>query len=382
MDILSKFILFLIFVSIGFNFSVIDGTLYLSNILFIIMSIIIIFNLTPNEIKNEKTQLFWLIIISLYVIAGMQSIAGIKWLYLFFNFFCFSLFFNYTRYNLNYVLLTYSLGLIMGTFTSFQFVDLAYLGDNFFSENRGIVYQLGGFNVYGVLVAYAMIILIHLQSQFNTIPFKIFSVISLLYLFLAQISTLSRGGFLSLIIGLFFYSYFTKNLLKNGIIFVFISSILGFLVINNLNIDFISIINRYTFFEDATGSGRTVLWSHIISLMSNPFIIIFGNGAGSLDLFIPVSDSNWYNEFESTHNTYLEFFYQFGLLGLSLFILFLYNTKKYIDKISIHDNKIILKTLFYVMLINMFFDSYFFAFQISALYSLFFSLFRGLKYAR
>ena len=39
------------------------------------------------------------------------------------------------------------------------------------------------------------------------------------------------------------------------------------------------------------------------------------------------------------------------------------------------DNKIILITLFYVSLMNMFFDSYFFAIQTTAIFSLLFSLF-------
>jgi|UPI0003A3A59D O-antigen ligase len=376
MNILLKFILLSFFLSIGFNFTVIDGVLYLSNILSLIISIVIIFNLTPQELYSEKNQSIWLLIISFFVLVGMQSINGLKWLYLFFTFYSFSLFFKYNKYNLNHILLTYSLGMIVATLVSFQFIDFAYLGSNFSTDSRGSIYQLGGFNVYGVLASYAMIILIHLQSQYRTILFRTFSFLSLLLLLISQVSTLSRGGFLSLVFGLAFYSYFRKNLLKSTIGFLIVASILGLILINNLDIDFISIFNRYTFFDDATGSGRTVLWSHIFSLMSNPFIIIFGNGAGSLDLFIPVSDGNWYSGFESTHNTYLEFFYQFGLIGLSLFILFLYKTKKRIDQIILYDDQIILKTIFYVMLVNMFFDSYFFALQITALYSLFFSLFR------
>jgi len=155
-----------------------------------------------------------------------------------------------------------------------------------------------------------------------------------------------------------------------------------FFIINNFDIDLISIFNRYTFFEDSTGSGRTVLWSNILSLMSNPFIIIFGNGAGSLDLYIPVVDGNWYSSFESAHNTYLEFFYQFGILGLFLFIYFLFKTKMYIDTVSSKDDYIILMTIFYMFLLNMFFDSYFFALQITSIYSLFFSLFRESRYAK
>jgi O-antigen ligase len=382
MGFLYKFFLLIIFLSIGFNFVIVEGALYLSNILSLMISILIIFNLTPNDIQKEKNQLTWLLILTFYVLLGMQSINGIKWIYLFVTFYAFSLFFRYNKFKLNHILLTYSIGLIVATLFSFQTPNLSYLGDNFSAENRLIIDQLGGFNVYSVLLAYAMIILVHLQFQYRSILFLIISSFSLILLFTAQISTLSRGGLISLLSGLVIYSFFKKTLIKSVIIFSVIISTLLFFIINNFDIDLISIFNRYTFFEDSTGSGRTVLWSNILSLMSNPFIIIFGNGAGSLDLYIPVVDGNWYSSFESTHNTYLEFFYQFGILGLFLFIYFLFKTKMYIDRVSSKDDYIILMTIFYMFLLNMFFDSYFFALQITSIYSLFFSLFRESRYAK
>jgi len=382
MDFLTKFILFAIFLSIGFNFSVVEGLLYLSNILSLIISILIILNLNSKQLYNEKNQFITLLGLIFLVTINMQSISAFKWVYLFLTFCTYSLFLKYYKPNLNHILIIYTLGIVCATLFSFQLVDFSYLGYNFSPESRGSILQLGGFNVYGVLAAYAMIIIIHLQSVYPGVTFKVFSLFSFFILLTSQISTLSRGGFLSLIIGLATYSYFRGNLLKYSLGFLSISAILLSLLINNFDLDFTSLFNRYTFYEDATGTGRTVLWSHILSLMDNPFVIIFGNGAGSLDLFISVSENDWYNSFESTHNTYLEFFYQFGIIGLSLFILFLYNTKKRIDQIILYDDQIILKTIFYVMLINMFFDSYFFAFQISALYSLFFSLFREVRYAK
>ena len=382
MGFLYKLFLLIIFLSIGFNFVIVEGALYLSNILSLMISILIIFNLTPNDIQKEKNQLTWLLILTFFVLLGMQSINGIKWIYLFVTFYAFSLFFRYNKFKLNHILLTYSIGLIVATLFSFQTPNLSYLGDNFSAENRLMIDQLGGFNVYSVLLAYAMIILVHLQFQYRSILFLIISSFSLILLFTAQISTLSRGGLISLLSGLVIYSFFKKTLIKSAIIFFVIVSTLLFFIINNFDIDLISIFNRYTFFEDSTGSGRTVLWSNILSLMSNPFIIIFGNGAGSLDLYIPVVDGNWYSSFESAHNTYLEFFYQFGILGLFLFIYFLFKTKMYIDTVSSKDDYIILMTIFYMFLLNMFFDSYFFALQITSIYSLFFSLFRESRYAK
>jgi len=164
---------------------------------------------------------------------------------------------------------------------------------------------------------------------------------------------------------------------------IVLSVVLISFLVYYLDLDFLTIYRRYSFFEDATGSGRTILWSYLLNSMTDPLAIIFGNGAGSLNIIIPITeDGLWWNEFVSTHNTYLEFFYQFGLIGLSAFLIFLYYTKKQIDKIELWENKIILKSLFYVTLINMCFDSYFFAIQITAIFSLFFSLFWEGKNAR
>jgi len=386
MSYLSLSFLLLIFLSLAFNFTLIEGGLYFSNILSFILFVLIIINLTPKQLYNERNKFVWLVGLSFLIIINMQSVSGIKWLYLFLMFYAYSLFFKYHKYNLNHILFVYAFGIVVGTLLSFQFVDFSDLGYRIIDPDfRGSISQLGGFNTYGVLAAYAMLILIHLQTQYKKNTFKIFSFIGLTILFIAEISTLSRGGFLSLIFGLSTYSYFKGNLLKNTLIFLTLGGIIVYLLVNNLGLDFTTVFNRYSFYEDTTGTGRTVLWSHILSLMSNPFVIIFGNGAGSLDLYLSLAgtltDRGWYNEFESTHNTYLEFFWQFGLIGLSLFITFLYQTKKRIDQIKLFENQIILKTLFYVTLLNMFFDSYFFAIQITAIYSLFFSLFREIRNA-
>ena len=111
-------------------------------------------------------------------------------------------------------------------------------------------------------------------------------------------------------------------------------------MINYFDLDFSSIYSRYSFLNDATGSGRTRLWSYAFSQMNNPFVIIFGHGAGSIGLYTSVTEGLSYSLFESSHSTYIDVFYEFGLIGICLFINFLFRIKNQLDKIDSYDNQL------------------------------------------
>lgn len=382
MKIISTTFLSFIFLSLAFNFTIIEGGLYFSNVLAFLFGIIIFFNFQLKQIVIEKSNILLLFIISIFITVTMDSLNGLKWLYIFYMFYFFSVFFKNYKFDINNILITYSLGLTAGTVLSFQFVDISYIGYNILSnDSRGSIDSLGGFNTFGVLAAYAILILIHIQNVHKNILLKIVFLLSIIILFTAEISTLSRGGMLSLFFGILVYGYLRKILVKNLILAVTTTTIFILIMMNYFDLDFSSIYSRYSFLNDATGSGRTRLWSYAFSQMNNPFVIIFGHGAGSIGLYTSVTEGLSYNLFESSHSTYIDVFYEFGLIGICLFINFLFRIKNQLDKIDSYDNQIILKTLFYVMIINMFFDSYFFSLQTSAIYSMFYALFNGARNA-
>lgn len=382
MKIISTTFLSLIFLSLAFNFTIIEGGLYFSNVVAFLFGLIIFLNFQLEQLVIEKSNIFLLFIISIFITLTMDSLNGLKWLYIFYMFYFFFVFFKNYKFDINNILTTYSLGLTAGTILSFQFLDISYIGYNLLSNDfRGSIDSLGGYNTFGVLAAYAILILIHLQNIYKNILLKIVFLLSIIILFTAEISTLSRGGMLSLFFGIFIYGYLRKILVKNLILAATTTTIFILIMISYFDLDFSSIYSRYSFLNDATGSGRTRLWSYAISQMNNPFVIIFGHGAGSIDLYASVTEGLSYNLFESSHSTYIDIFYEFGLIGLCLFITFLFRIKNQLDKIDSYNNQIILKTLFYVMIINMFFDSYFFSLQISAIYSMFYALFNGARNA-
>ena len=378
-DLLTSFpknLFILFFLSIPLNFNISEG-FYFTNLVSIIVSIIIFLSLSVQNIIHNQKDFILFFLISLIILLSLQSINGVKWIYLFFTFFSFSLLFKHYKISLNFILLLFGFSIVLGTFFLYEFVKFSELGYKISDASfRSSIDLLGNFNVFGVLASYAMLVFIHLYFLTNSNCLKIFLILSLPYLFVAEISTLSRGGILTFISGILIYYYLNGGLLKNIINSLLIITLIFIFLVAFLDLDFLSIYNRYSFFEDATGSGRTILWSYIFSLLDDPNKILFGIGAGALNIYIPTTeDGLFWNEFVSAHNTYLEFLVQFGLFGLIPFLFFLYKTHEKIKLIINKDNKIILTTLFYVSLISMLFDSYFFAIQTTAIFSLFFSLF-------
>lgn len=373
MSLLNKSLLISIVIALGFNLTIIPGFLYVSNVITVILILMIFMNLKVSDLFKEQKNFTLLAFLILIVLINLNSFEGLKWIYLFITFYVFSLYFKYNKFNINYILGSYVTGIIIGTISSFQFVDPSLLGFNVLSNDyRASIDALGGFNTYGVLVAIAIIIIIHFQNIFKDSYLKTLLLLPILFLLFAEISTLSRGGFFTLASGLFFYNYF------NNSIYRYINYIIAVIIISYLlsySFDMRDLFDRYTFYGDSTGSGRTELWSYVLSLMNNPINIMFGYGAGVLNIDTSImTGTSGAIYFESAHNTYLEILYQFGIVGLGAFILFLKNSLSAINNLEF-DNKIILKTIFYSLLINMFFDSYFFSLQVAGIFSLFYSMF-------
>jgi O-antigen ligase len=374
MSLLSQSILLLIIISLGFNYSIIQGYVYLANIAAALISLILIANLKVSQIIDEKRNIIVLALLIFYILMNLNSFEGLKWIYLFIMYYSFSIYFRYFYPSINHILWAYLVGIFLGTISSFQFIDISLLGYNVLSnEFRGSIDALGGFNTFGLLAAIAIIIAIHFQNIYKNTFLKILLYIPIIFLFYAEISTLSRGGFFTLLVALFFYNFFNRSM---KVFFGYMLVTLVGISLISLTIDIRNLLDRYLFYDDYTGSGRTEIWAYILSLMNNPINILFGYGAGPLHIDTNVMTGSSIAIYaESAHNTYLEIFYQFGILGLSLFLMFLFNISTSLNNIKDTNDKIILKTIFFALLCSMFFDSYFFSLQVAAIFSLFYATF-------
>ena len=374
MQILQFIVLLSIFLSLAFNFNIIEGSLFFSNLIALFLSVVIFLNLKIIEINKEKRSILVLLIGCIFILINMQSIYGLKWLYLIIIYFSYYVYFKYYHLSTNLILLTYAVSLSIGAILSFNFVDPSLLGYNLLSDDfRGSIDVLGGYNTFGVLAAIGIIIFFHFAQSSKNISIKLIYILGIILLFYALISTLSRGGFVSFFLGFLFYNILSKSL-RTFIYFLLPIVLFISIFIFSSDIDITGLINRYTFFEDATGSGRTVLWSYILSSINNPINIIFGHGAGSLGFYTSVTEGLSYSLFETSHNTYLDILYEFGMIGITVFMLFIYRIYLKLQNIEDTEEYKILITIFLVIFLSMFFDSYMGSLQISAIFSLFFAL--------
>jgi O-antigen ligase len=134
-----------------------------------------------------------------------------------------------------------------------------------------------------------------------------------LFLVIMDIFTFSRNGLLSLIISLVVFEslYLTGFKITNKKIVTMSLLILGIL----LYIVALPTLNIHL--TPDTVVERTAIWDTITPYIKSS--MIFGNGLGSYELF----RGNFLNEL-SSHNYYLNVIFELGLVGLALFLIFIF----------------------------------------------------------
>lgn len=125
--------------------------------------------------------------------------------------------------------------------------------------------------------------------------------------------TLSRGAILSL--GFMGVAYFIKT---RKFVYVFGLGILCIILFIDMNT---SMLQTYRL-DDATGSGRTILYEMMFDEMkANPITFLIGNGPGNVNFEIYAGKT-----LVSAHNGYLELLYTFGLFGVAAVVFFFTRT--------------------------------------------------------
>ncbi|WP_223701141.1 O-antigen ligase family protein [Sutcliffiella deserti] len=152
----------------------------------------------------------------------------------------------------------------------------------------------------------------------------------------ANLLTLSRGGFVALVIMFAVYLVLNKPYKQMKILVgsVLSLSLLAYIVIVQLKFDMLGMINsRFEDFSTDGGSGRFELWGRAWSFFSDN--MIFGIGAFNF------SDYNLFrhNDTLTVHNTFLDILSESGLVGISFFLIFIFLIFIQLWKFNVHREK-------------------------------------------
>ncbi len=152
------------------------------------------------------------------------------------------------------------------------------------------------------------------------------NIILILSIMTVLLST-KRAGTIAIIVGVFIYylieAYIqntVKGKLKNYIkiiILVMIGVFTFYYLATNSNLE---IFTRFKKLANDGGSGRDIIWETVYDAYSNSSNLkkIFGHGFQSVYYSLKPLGKN-----RMAHNSYLEYLYDYGLIGLSIIIIFL-----------------------------------------------------------
>lgn len=172
-------------------------------------------------------------------------------------------------------------------------------------------------NFLGINIVFSILCNIYLLITKKRNFVDLFLLLSLIIQISAIVKLASRGTIISLVItsSVFLFPYIkSKPKMLLGIllmllaIFPVISD-----VIYTLPQNVVERLDLQQAFQDGA-NGRFEIWSEAINmLMQNPINFIFGFGAGQMPIYL-----------EYAHNFFIELFFDFGLIGLTLMLLFLF----------------------------------------------------------
>lgn len=175
---------------------------------------------------------------------------------------------------------------------------LAWKDSNYLSFFIGIVFLLSAFK----------------YSRTSKSGEKRFYLIVLSIFFICLTLLVSRGAILSLGIALAFY--YKKAIFSPKIVGIAICAGLVFMLALHVGL-LDNVIRRFMSEDMSSGSGRTVIWAAGLGtfLQKDTLIHLFGAGCGAADRMASLSGILF-----SPHNNFLQILFDFGAVGLFLFL--------------------------------------------------------------
>ena len=182
----------------------------------------------------------------------------------------------------------------------------------------GVFREINFLGMAHLVCSYYILLTLPLVLLFKS---KIIKVGTVVIVILVLFSSMKRAGILSLAFALFFYIFISqyirnkfniKSFFISIVLILIVGTIFVFLGTNDSGDE--NIYERFEKIDRDNGSGRLDVWEHTASMISNQDVgkLMFGNGYGTV-----LRDSQLQL---SAHNDFLEVTYDYGLIGLILYV--------------------------------------------------------------
>ena len=369
----------LLCISICFNTKLSEAPpLFLSNlILFFVDTLLllkVLFHLKKRFLSDVKQVFLLFIVISIIALLSYnnKNVVSVfpKLILGIFTYYSFSRYLLLYHKDISIVLFGLCFGTALSPFFQIEVADLTSLS----TANRIKVDNLGNFNAYAFLIAVSLIISIYLLTKIKPLFNKLLFTGIQFPLLIVLLLTLSRGGVFALVMGFVLYNFSVNKKTK---IYLLLFTIFAVIIIGNILVQMDGtdlFLNRFlnSEKEEDFDSGRSIVYLFLLNNLFSSFSsLLFGFGIGAIEIDVSAE-----TPIISAHNTYLDVFYSYGMVGLIIFIRYLLRVYKSIKVMPKSSEKSISIALFGQLVFCFFYDSYWGATQIGWIIPFFFAFFR------
>lgn len=261
----------------------------------------------PHQIfeKNQSHVILWFILFFVWTVLATSLTKFGVYYFVYTIFPIFPLYISYTycrQYGIDKTITT--LFFITLLIVSFQYYHIYQVANAFQMAIIGVSY-------FPLLIL--PLVLLH--------PSKILKTISWLLVVFVIISSQKRGGLVALGLGVFVYALCRMIVSQNkkallAVIAFVIIPIIVFGISHLVSALDSSILERFATLQKDKGSGRFDIWLRVINSIANSSRLEHLTGHGYLSVPDLIGDANL-----PAHNDFLEIFYDYGLIGLLIYII-------------------------------------------------------------
>ena len=268
-------------------------------------------------ITNENKCIIWLMFISLFsVIWSIDTTVtlGRNIQYILLPGFCLFLsIFKFTYKEYNHIILAAILGgIIASLYAIFQGITVSHVG-------RLVIAEENDPNNFAALLFLPATLAYGKMMVCNGLQKKLYFIV-FIQITLGILFTGSRGGLISLVGMVLFYLFIRRNKQRGTMaILQAITAVVLFSLITYYLLPEALMERLFTFSSYEGDRGRPIIWLTIINYVI-PNMGLLGVGAGCEGLAI----RPFYGMVKGAHNTYLNMFVEFSILGLPVFVTMLY----------------------------------------------------------